>query len=119
MYRFFEENVYIACMFTNDGSESFKYFPLFFQVRMNTIQGFQIYSPIGFMMYPCNFAHFCKECDNCDVSQAAGYFDSTNYDVVSFYSRDYVEGMVSTYIIRQSSKLISSSQLKLERNSKV
>lgn len=61
------------------------------RVRMNTIQGFQIYSPIGFMMYPCNFAHFCKECDNCDVSQAAGYFDSTNYDVVSFYSRDYVE----------------------------
>ncbi|XP_055911930.1 chondroitin sulfate glucuronyltransferase [Eupeodes corollae] len=61
------------------------------RVRMNTIQGFQVYSPIGFMMYPCKFAHFCKECETCDVSQSAGYFDRWNYDVISFYSKDYVE----------------------------
>ncbi|XP_055842343.1 chondroitin sulfate glucuronyltransferase [Episyrphus balteatus] len=61
------------------------------RVRMNTIQGFQVYSPIGFMMYPCKFAHFCKECETCDVSQSAGYFDRWNYDVIAFYSRDYVQ----------------------------
>jgi len=58
---------------------------------MNTIQGFQVYSPIGFMMYPCKWTALCKECDTCDVSQSSGYFDRINYDVVSFYSRDYVD----------------------------
>lgn len=62
------------------------------RVRMNTIQGFQIYSPIGFMMYPCKFTRLCRECESCDVSQSSGYFDRFNYDVTSFYSRDYVEG---------------------------
>uniref|UniRef100_W8B6G0 Hexosyltransferase n=2 Tax=Ceratitis capitata TaxID=7213 RepID=W8B6G0_CERCA len=61
------------------------------RVRMNTIQGFQIYSPIGFRMYPCRFAYFCRECETCDVSQGTGYFDKWNYDVISFYSRDYVQ----------------------------
>ncbi|XP_054728501.1 chondroitin sulfate synthase 2 [Anastrepha obliqua] len=61
------------------------------RVRMNTIQGFQIYSPIGFMMYPCRLAHFCKECESCDVSQGTGYFDKWNYDLTAFYSRDYVQ----------------------------
>uniref|UniRef100_A0A1A9VC24 Hexosyltransferase n=1 Tax=Glossina austeni TaxID=7395 RepID=A0A1A9VC24_GLOAU len=61
------------------------------RVRMNTIQGFQVYSPIGFMLYPCRLASFCKDCESCDVSQGSGYFDKWNYDVISFYSRDYVQ----------------------------
>ncbi|KAH8314021.1 hypothetical protein KR067_012828 [Drosophila pandora] len=61
------------------------------RVRMNTIQGFQVYAPIGFQMYPCRWAQFCKECDTCDVSQSSGYFDRHNHDVISFYSRDYVQ----------------------------
>ncbi|KAH8396317.1 hypothetical protein KR222_008113 [Zaprionus bogoriensis] len=61
------------------------------RVRMNTIQGFQVYAPIGFQLYPCNWAHFCKECDTCDVSQSSGYFDRQNHDVIAFYSRDYVQ----------------------------
>ncbi|EAA13433.5 AGAP001050-PA [Anopheles gambiae str. PEST] len=60
------------------------------RVRMNTIQGFQIFSPIGFMMYPCEWTGLCKLCENCDVGQSSGYFDHDNYDVVSFYSNDYV-----------------------------
>lgn len=59
---------------------------------MNTIQGFQVFSPIGFMNYPCAYTNLCKECESCDVSQSGGYFDKHNYDVVSFYSRDYVDG---------------------------
>ncbi|EDW62593.2 chondroitin sulfate synthase 2 [Drosophila virilis] len=61
------------------------------RVRMNTIQGFQVYAPIGFQLYPCNWAHFCKECDTCDISQSSGYFDRQNHDVIAFYSRDYVQ----------------------------
>ncbi|XP_059618028.1 chondroitin sulfate synthase 2 [Phlebotomus argentipes] len=61
------------------------------RVRMNTIQGFQIYSAIGFMLYPCRWTGLCKECPTCDVSQSLGYFDRENFDVISFYSRDYVE----------------------------
>lgn len=59
---------------------------------MSTIQGFQVFSPIGFMMYPCKLANLCRECEGCDVSQATGYFDKENNDVISFYSRDYIEG---------------------------
>ncbi|KAL7744560.1 hypothetical protein ACLKA6_017077 [Drosophila palustris] len=61
------------------------------RVRMNTIQGFQVYAPIGFQLYPCNWAHFCRECDTCDISQSSGYFDRHNHDVIAFYSRDYVQ----------------------------
>lgn len=64
---------------------------------MNAIQGFQVFSPIGFVMYPCNMANFCKVCESCDVSQASGYFDQYNSDVVAFYGRDYVEGKLVTY----------------------
>lgn len=72
---------------------------------MNTIQGFQIYSPIGFVHYPCNLANFCKECDTCDVSQGGGYFDKENSDVISFYSRDYVKGIQSLPLAHQFAKL--------------
>lgn len=60
---------------------------------MNTVEGFQVFSPIGFEMYPCKFANLCKECETCDVSQSAGYFDTENNDIITFYSRDYVNGM--------------------------
>jgi chondroitin polymerizing factor len=62
------------------------------RVRMNTIQGFQIFSPIAFMQFPCKHTSLCNVCENCDVSQSSGYFDRKNFDVLSFYSRDYVEG---------------------------
>lgn len=45
------------------------------------------------MMYPCRLAHFCKQCESCDVSQSSGYFDKWNYDLIAFYSRDYVQGL--------------------------
>lgn len=72
---------------------SARFYPDFLnRVRMNTIQSFQIYSPVGFTNYPCKFTSFCKECDACDVSQASGYFDMHNFDVLAFYGKDYVDG---------------------------
>ncbi|XP_063707843.1 chondroitin sulfate glucuronyltransferase [Culicoides brevitarsis] len=61
------------------------------RVRMNTIAGFQVYSPISVSNYPCKFTQFCRDCDSCDVSQANGYFDSQNFDILAFYGKDYVE----------------------------
>lgn len=71
------------------------------RVRMNTIQGFQVYSPIGYMQYPCKFTSLCNVCENCDVSQGGGYFDRHNFDIISFYSRDYVEGSLSLHFGHQ------------------
>lgn len=68
------------------------------RVRMNTIQGFQVYSPVGFMQFPCKYTSLCNVCENCDVSQGGGYFDRHNYDIISFYSRDYVEGKIGQWI---------------------
>lgn len=74
-------------------SNALKYRPDFLnRVRMNTIQGYQVYNPVGFVNYPCKFTSLCRDCDACDVAQASGYFDSENFDIISFYSRDYVEG---------------------------
>lgn len=76
---------------------------------MSTIQGFQVFSPIGFMMYPCKLANLCRECEGCDVSQATGYFDKDNNDIISFYSRDYIEGRNKHHIffLNKSIKLFS------------
>lgn len=62
------------------------------RVRMNTIAGFQVYSPVAVSNYPCKFTSFCRDCETCDVAQANGYFDSNNFDVITFYGKDYVEG---------------------------
>ncbi|XP_062539117.1 chondroitin sulfate synthase 2 [Armigeres subalbatus] len=77
------------------------------RVRMNTIAGFQVFSPIGFTMYPCRWTKLCKECDGCDVGQSSGYFDRANYDVVSFYSRDYVE---SRKLLEQQLPIVRSDR---------
>lgn len=77
------------------------------RVRMNTIAGFQVFSPIGFTMYPCGWTGLCKECDGCDVGQSTGYFDRANYDVVSFYSRDYVE---SRKLLEQQLPIVRSDR---------
>lgn len=73
------------------------------RVRMNTIQGFQVFSPIGFMMYPCKYTSLCEPCDDCDPSLHSGYFDRHNYDIISFYSRDYVEGEENIFFFSRSS----------------
>lgn len=72
---------------------------------MNTVRGFQVFSPIGFMMYPCNFGKFCKDCETCDVSQNSGYFDKLNRDVIAFYIHDYVEGnynSLSVFLLKKN-----------------
>lgn len=77
------------------------------RVRMNTIQGYQVYSPIGFTNYPCKFTSLCR-CDNCDVSQATGYFDIHGFDVVAFYGKDYVEGKCHGVIYQNLWNLFSN-----------
>lgn len=79
----------IVLMMANDARFRFDFLN---RVRMNTIAGFQVYSPVSVSNYPCKFTSFCRDCETCDVSQANGYFDSNNFDVIAFYGKDYVEG---------------------------
>lgn len=75
------------------GSVGMSFRPEFLnRVRMNTIEAFQVFAPVGFRTFACAWAGFCKECETCDVSGQAGYFDRYNRDVVAFYSQDYVDG---------------------------
>lgn len=75
------------------GSVGMSFRPEFLnRVRMNTIEAFQVFAPVGFRTFACAWAGFCKECETCDVSGQAGYFDRYNSDVVAFYSQDYVDG---------------------------
>lgn len=67
------------------------------RVRMNTIEGFQVFGPVAFRAFPCGWAHFCRDCETCDVSGQTGYFDRYNCDVVAFYSQDYVDGECGSF----------------------
>ncbi|XP_056637395.1 chondroitin sulfate synthase 2 [Diorhabda sublineata] len=56
------------------------------RVRMNTIQGFQIFSPIPFRQYNSKVSQTIA----LDVNKNTGHFDKEEYKYISFYGKDYV-----------------------------
>lgn len=56
------------------------------RVRMNTIMGFQIFSPIPFRQYDPKISGTAT----LDVHKDVGHFDRDEYKFISFYGRDYV-----------------------------
>ncbi|KAL1502065.1 hypothetical protein ABEB36_007266 [Hypothenemus hampei] len=56
------------------------------RVRMNTIEDFQIYSPIPFRQYNPKISQIIQF----DVNKMSGHFDRELYNYISFYGRDYV-----------------------------
>lgn len=56
------------------------------RVRMNTIQGFQIFSPIPFRQYNSKISQTVAM----DVNKNTGHFDKEEYRYISFYGKDYV-----------------------------
>ncbi|XP_060532804.1 chondroitin sulfate glucuronyltransferase [Cylas formicarius] len=56
------------------------------RVRMNTIENYQIFSPIPFRQYNPKVSLTV----NMDVSKNSGHFDREEYKYISFYGRDYV-----------------------------
>lgn len=57
------------------------------RVRLNTINGYQVFFPIPFVEY--RIRSQVKPLKNFDVRKDNGYFDQTNYNYASFYLRDY------------------------------
>lgn len=57
------------------------------RVRMNTIEKFQVFSPIPFRQYNPKTSDYLK----LEVNKNAGHFDREEYKFISFYGRDYVE----------------------------
>lgn len=59
------------------------------RVRMNTIEGFQVFSPIPFRQYNPQVSGTKKF----EVNTNVGHFDREEFRYLAFYSKDYVEGM--------------------------
>lgn len=60
---------------------------------MNTISGFQIFNPLPFHLYNPAITEI-ESTHRVDVHKTTGQFDSKEYDFVSFYGKDYVNGKI-------------------------
>ncbi|XP_066255472.1 chondroitin sulfate synthase 2 [Euwallacea similis] len=56
------------------------------RVRMNTIENYQIFSPIPFRQYNPQISQILQ----IEVTKMAGHFDREDYKYISFYGKDYV-----------------------------
>lgn len=59
------------------------------RVRMNTILGWQIFSPIPFTEYSPSFITDPQCSATLDIRKQCGHYDSLNVDHLSFYVKDY------------------------------
>jgi len=70
------------------------------RVRMNTIQGWQVFFPVGFWQFKPSLVYKSKPYPtNIEISKEVGHFDSLITDHMSFYNSDYSlarKNMVST-----------------------
>lgn len=59
-----------------------------FQIRMNTINQWQVFSPIPFVEYNPNLYQTDQK-SNFDLNHNHGHYDKSNYQSISFYVKDY------------------------------
>lgn len=78
------------------------------RVRMNTIIGHQLFSPIPFQQYSPAISGISSQI--LDIHKTTGYFDPDNYNFLSFIVRDYKEGTVYnlSYIYRRLRYMIKA-----------
>lgn len=63
------------------------------RVRMNTIRGWQVYSPIPFVQYHPGIVYVQKPPPaTIEVNKIYGHFDMHSYEHMSFYGADYMAG---------------------------
>lgn len=72
--------------FTSSNSEMYNDF--LNRVRMNTIQGYQVYSPVPFSEYSPNITQ--RTSASIDINKNMGHFDVYNHEHISFYVKDYL-----------------------------
>ncbi|XP_053592891.1 chondroitin sulfate synthase 2 [Microplitis demolitor] len=59
------------------------------RIRMNTIIQWQVFSPIPFVEYNPNLYESDQKSRKFDLSHNHGYYDTSNYESISFYAKDY------------------------------
>lgn len=62
---------------------------------MNTIENYQIFSPIPFRQYNPQISQMSV----LDVNKMSGHFDREEYKYIAFYGRDYVVGKLDIYFL--------------------
>lgn len=73
--------------FTSSNSEIYNDF--LNRIRMNTIQGYQVYSPIPFSEYSPNITQ--RTSATIDINKNMGHFNIYNNEHISFYVKDYLK----------------------------
>ncbi|KAL7641451.1 UNVERIFIED_CONTAM: hypothetical protein RMT77_007322 [Armadillidium vulgare] len=61
------------------------------RVRMNTIRGWQIFSPIPFILYHPDLVEDSKSYSKKEIKTKNGHFDKYYFDAISFYADDYMK----------------------------
>lgn len=59
------------------------------RIRMNTIQGYQVFNPIPFIEYSPNITQRVSSC--IDITKNIGHFNVHNNNHISFYVKDYIK----------------------------
>ncbi|CAK9814853.1 Chondroitin sulfate synthase 2 [Anthophora plagiata] len=59
------------------------------RVRMNTINQYQVFSPIPFVEYHPDVVHMNDVQVEADINRNHGRYDEYNYNNIAFYARDY------------------------------
>ncbi|CAK9828439.1 Chondroitin sulfate synthase 2 [Anthophora retusa] len=59
------------------------------RVRMNTINQYQVFSPIPFVEYHPDVVHMNDVQVEADINRNHGRYDEYNYNSIAFYARDY------------------------------
>jgi hypothetical protein len=73
---------------------------------MNTILHKQIFSPIPFSEYHPDVAYQTQERpQELDINKKYGHYDSSNYQQISFYLKDYIAGEITILIFKKISPL--------------
>ncbi|OAD54778.1 Chondroitin sulfate synthase 2 [Eufriesea mexicana] len=89
------------------------------RIRMNTINQYQVFSPIPFMEYHPDIVHMndIKQVDT-DINRNHGRYDEYNFNNIAFYVKDYntMRKTVETSIPIIHSDRDISSMLKLSQN---
>jgi len=86
------------------------------RVRMNTIQGRLVFSPIPFTDYNSQVlgSGFTSNINTNQFNASSGHFDSWNFDHISFYKNDYlaIRPNLKSPVIVKESDLLNKSEMK-------
>jgi len=90
LFKYFQ---HLSSFFTDKGKNA-EHHVWIFQVRMNTILGWQVFSPIPFSEYHPDivFSSTNTRPKELDINKTYGHYDTREISHIAFYARDYTTG---------------------------